>query len=508
MFCKPTEQDQQSTVNSSCSETSQLEKFPSARHFKWIVTSLLVYFGLRLLCFATTIAPFIPPDEVTHFGMSQIYSKVLLIPENSPETYQYGLVTNIPWLYYWLMGKVYLLNVTGISDLRFLRIFNIPIAFGTVFFAWRTLRLLTNDRLVQLLLIVAMTNTIMFSFLSAAVSYDNLTNLLAAMAVYFLLAFFKERSGSLLAASFVCQLAGGLTKSAFLPLILILNLLLLIHEFKKLYKLPSALKDWFRTSWKSCLGLSLAIILGFALNIQLYGGNYLRYGTLAPELANVFPPEIVLQNRTQARNMIFTMYKDGNVSKEKALQLTGNITNSGDRDNAVDLIMNYEHLLKTGTPAIGPVEYIPIWVRGMMRGIFGIYAHLGMPCGLPKMYLFLSLLLLAGFAFMLRWRPRESGWMPAHLAFISFCYGLFLMYAVNYTTYIEYRLTWLALQGRYIFPVIGPIYVLLCYYLMQLARGRIARLGIFSLVTMIFIFSDFPYFLFYANSAWNTWSPI
>src|ERR1035437_8987005 len=198
--------------------------FPSPRRFKWIVITLLVYFGVRLLFFATNISPYVPPDEVTHFGVCRIFSKVFLLPGNSPETYQYGLVTNIPWLYYWIMGKLLFFNFFGISDLVFLRLLNIPLAFGTIYYTWRLLRLLTDDRLTQLLLIVAMTNTMMFSFLSASVSYDNLTNLLAAMSVFYLFAFFKERSGVMLLISYLCQLAGCLTKITIFPLILILNI--------------------------------------------------------------------------------------------------------------------------------------------------------------------------------------------------------------------------------------------------------------------------------------------
>jgi hypothetical protein len=195
------------------------ETFPSSCHLKWSLIFLLVYFGLRLVFFAVTISPYVPPDENTHFELSRIFSTVFFLPQNSPETYEFGLVTNIPWLYYWIMGRLLALNFFGIPDLLFLRLLNIPFAFATVYFVWRTLRLLTDDRLSQMLLVVAMTNTIMFSFLSAFVSYDNLTNLLAAMAVYYLLAFFKNRSGDMLVISFLCQIAGSLTKVAFLPLV-------------------------------------------------------------------------------------------------------------------------------------------------------------------------------------------------------------------------------------------------------------------------------------------------
>jgi hypothetical protein len=212
----------------------------------WPVTMLLVYFGFRLLFFAATISPYVPPDEVTHYGLCRIFSEVSFLPENSDKTYAYGLVTNIPYLYYWIMGRLLTLNFFGISDLLFLRLLNIPLAFATIFFIWRMLRLLTDDRLTQVILIVAMTNTLMFSFLSASVSYDNLTNLLAAMAVYCLLVFFRTRSGDYLAASSICQLAGSLTKVTFLPLVLVMNILLLIHEHRNLRLLPGTFKAYFR----------------------------------------------------------------------------------------------------------------------------------------------------------------------------------------------------------------------------------------------------------------------
>lgn len=475
----------------------------SSRQWLWIWMILLSYFGLRLLFFALKIAPFVPPDEVTHFGVSQIFSKVLLLPVNSPESYQHGLVTKIPWLYYWVMGKALFLNFTGMTDLIFLRILNIPFAFGTVFFAWRMLRLLTDDKLCQILLIVVMTNTPMFSFLSAAVSYDNLTNLLAAMSIYYLLAFFKYRSGTLLAASFICQLAGCLTKSSLLPLVLVLNLLLLIHEFKALHLLPTACKEWFRASWQRSFVLSLAIIIGMALNIQLYGGNYLHYGKLTPEMADVLSPEIAMQYRIEARNRIFTLFREGRISKIEAFDMAAYADNSvGDSRTTVYLIENYDYLIKSGAPIISPLAYIPIWMNSMYMSIFGIFAHLGMPAGNTRIWLFISLTVLAGLAFLYRWRPRESGWLPAELVVISGFYSVFLMYAVNYQVYLEFRATGLTLQGRYLFPVIGPIYVLMSYYLIQLARTNYVRLGIFMLVTLIFICSDFPYFLSFATPDW------
>jgi hypothetical protein len=478
------------------------EKFPSSLSLKWSVAVLLVYFGLRLVFFSAAISEYVPPDEVTHFGVSNIFSRVFFLPENSPETYQYGLVTNIPWLYYWTMGRLLSVNFSGVPDLLFLRLLNIPFAFATIYFVWRTLRLLTEDRLSQVLVLVMMTNTLMFSFLSAFVSYDNLTNLLAAMAVYYLLAFFRTRSGDLLAVSFLCQLLGGLTKSSFLPLILVLNALLLIHAFRDLRALPGALAVYLKTmSWRRA-GLALGIFLTLALNFQLYGGNYLRYGGLAPEMFQVLPPEIAMQNRLAARTMIFTLFKEGRVSKEEALAMTSYISHPGDRADAAYLVENWADLKDNRFELLGPGQYAVFWVQRMSAGIFGIFGHFLMPNDGPMMWLFAAVFSLTCLAVMVRWRTSESGRLPLQLMVIAAFYALFLMYYVNYGGYLDSGALGIALQGRYIFPVLGPIYVVACCYLLRLFRNEYARLGLAGAVCLLFLASDLPFFLLHARPEW------
>ena len=498
------EKEHKSAMDSPDLTATPHGEFPSSRHLKWAVTFLLVYFGLRLLFFAIKISPFVPPDEVTHFGLSRIFSNVFFLPENSTETYQYGLVTNIPWLYYWIMGKLLAVNFFGLPDLLFLRLLNIPFAFGTVYFVWRTLRLLTDDRLIQLLLLVAMTNTLMFSFLSASVSYDNLLNLLAAMSIYYLLAFFKERSGNLLALCFLCQLAGSLTKITFLPLILVMNGLLLVHEFRHLRSFPRALPAWFEAAgWRGPV-LVLGILLALALNIQLYGGNYLHFHSLQPEMYEVLPREIAMKNRLQARTMIFDMFKEGRVSKEKALEMTAQIRNSGDRADTVALIENYDDVLKgKGEEKLFPLEYTGLWLLNMAGTIYGIKAHQYMPDSGPLLYMFLALMLLSGIAFLVKWRPREAGaWLHASLAAIACFYAVFLLYFVNYQAYLDTKVFGMTVTGRYLLPIVGAIYVVSSYYMLRLFGRGYARLVIAVGVGLLFIASDFPFFLLHATPEW------
>ena len=487
------------------SQPAEPGEFPSARLTKWALIAFFLYFGLRLAFYALTIAPSVPPDEVTHFALSRIFSRVLLLPVDSPETYQYGLVSHTPWLYYWLMGKVMPLNFSGLPDLTFLRLCNIPFALGTVYFAWRTLRLLTEDRLTQLLLVILMTNTIMFTFLGASVSYDNLANLLAAAAIYYLFAFFVKRDGSLLAASLLCQLAGCLTKTNLLPLALLLSLVLLANERRNLGRLPGGMAAFFRGApAKAGLAL-LAIVVAFALNAQLYGGNYLKYRNISPEMGDVLSTEAALKYRTQARNIIFAMFKEGKVTKGKALEMTSGITHEGDRGTVVALIEEYDYQKRNQIEPFSPLEYIPIWIETMCTGVFGIFAHKALPASGTKVLVFLSLIVVSVIGFAREWRPREDGWLAGYLALVAGGYGVFLMYFVNYRTYLDFYSTWLSLQGRYIFPVLAPAWILCSIYLLRLVRGRSMRLALFAAAALIFICSDFPYFITHVNSGWFAW---
>lgn len=479
----------------------------SVAALKWVSSALLIYLGARLVFLAASISSFVPPDEVTHAGLCKVFATTFLLPANSPQTYQYGLATNIPWLYYWIMGKLLHLNFFGMSDLVFLRLLNIPLAFGTVWYAVRLLRLLTDNRLTQLLLIVVLTNTPMFSVLSASVSYDNLANLLAAMAVYFQFAFFRQRSGGLLAASFICQLAGSLTKITFLPLVLALNILLVICEGRNLIRLPAEMWRSFRKSARSASLAAILLLIAAGLNLQLYAGNYLRYGSLNPGMSDVLSPEATMKYRLGARGLIFNQYKEGKISYMDALILAGEIDHPGDKADTFFLLMNYEKLKRNPQLWMDPVTYVKFWFQNMLGTIFGIKAHLGMfkpPRYMLPVHLVMA---LATLGFFVRWRPRKSGWLPAGLAAITVFYAGYLMYKVNYDNYLNYGEPGLTMYGRYLFVLLAPVYVLMCRYLLLLFRSNCIRWSLALATALLFISYDFPWFLMHATPEWYDWLP-
>jgi len=487
----------------SVSET----KFPSSRQLKWIVTTLMIYFGLRLVYFAATISPYVPPDEVTHFGICQVFSGVFLLPPNSPASFQYGLVTNVPWLYYWVMGKLLSLNFFGVPDLVFLRLANIPLAFATVYYVWRLLRLLTEDRLAGVVLVAALTNTLMFSFQSAAVSYDNLTNLLAAMATYYLFAFFKERSLPRLALALLCLLAGCLTKVTYLPLALLLALVFALREARRVPELLRAGRQALKScDWRGG-ALLAAILVALLLNLNLYGRNYLRYGTVAPSVENVLPFEQAMKHRLTARNRIFAMYKEGRITVEKAKEMASQISHKGDRQDTINLVQNYAGLEQAGFRPMVVAPYSAMWILQMLSTSFGIKAHIGMP---NQGFSFIPLTVLILFvlaSYPVRWRPRDLGGFPSCLLAIPACYAAFLVYKINYPAYVDSKDIVLTVAGRYLFPVLGPLYAVSSLYLMRLFKGYRARLALAAFAVLVLVGSDFPFFLSSVTPEWFDWTP-
>jgi hypothetical protein len=503
--CEPAAKGSTATAGSVGKATGAEGDFPTARHLKWAAVLLLSYFGLRLVFLATTISPFLPPDERTHYGICSAFADSLLFPRNSPDSYEFGLVTNIPWLYYWILGKLAPLNVFGMNNLLFLRLCNLPLAFGVVFYGWRTLKLVTTDRLSQLLLLVFLTNTMMLTFISAAISYDNLVNLLAAMAIYYLLAFFVERSPTKLALSLLCQLAGCLTKLTFLPLAFIMGVVLLVHELRRLPALPSGLACWFREARNSAVLLTLALALGLGLNLQLYLGNYLSYGKLTLETYDVLPLESALKYRLAARGYILREFQEGHLTKARALEMTTIIDHPGDRADAVYLIENYEKLQGGTKQFMGFAEYVPVWAKRMAAGTFGVFAHLMMPNDWPTIAPIWLVAALAALGVLVRWRPREAQGLPACLAVIAGFYTGVILYRFNYQNYLQTGAPFVALQGRYLFPVLGPIYILASCYLLRLVPQRTGRLALFWLAVLIFLASDFPLFLAKLTPDWTVW---
>ncbi len=459
-----------------------------------VIIAVIIYFAIRLVYFATHIHPYFPPDEVTHLGQSVAYSKVLFIPANGPETYEFGLVSHRPFLFYWLMGRVVNLNVFSMNDLIFLRLANGLLGVFTAVYVFTWIRLVTTNKLVHFLTVVIFTNILMMTGLCASVNYDNLTNLLAAMSIYYLTLLFERRNASAIALFFICLFAGCLTKEAFLPLALILFAVLLIHERKSLYQWPGQFLGSLRPVRVERLVLySLALIM-LAGNCILYGGSLLRYRRLLPPTDEIIGVDNAMQNRIFARGYIVSQFKNGNYTYEFALNETNKIKNPGDRSMCITMLQKARNPERIKQSLMNRARYTTQWMHGMLDRTVGYAGHQLLMKETPDIYPYYIVLLVSGVVLVrkLHWKFEKGHVFRTFVIAVS--YILVLMWYVNYPIYVKSGLLGLAFTGRYLFPVFMPICGLIAFHIIYFF-GRKIQIAATIAVSAVFIYGDFIFFL-------------
>jgi len=269
--------------------------------------------------------------------------------------------------------------------------------------------------------------------------------------------------------------------------------------------IPAMVKNALQRAGIRKWSFALTIFLLIVLNLQLYAGNFMHYRSLNPTMSDVLSPDISMEYRIGARENIFKLYTEERISYMEALQMAGGIQHPGDKADTFFMLMNYENLKRNPGLWMGLPQYAKFWFEYVVSSIFGIKAHLPMFKDvryLIPLYLVMALSLLG---LVVCWRPRKSEWLPPCLAVIACYYAGYLMLKVNYNAYLYYGTPGITLQGRYLFPVIGPVYVLSCHFMLRLLRSDYIRVALALAAALLFISYDFPWFLMHANPEWFEW---
>ena len=249
--------------------------------------------------------------------------------------------------------------------------------------------------------------------------------------------------------------------------------------------------------------MAFVIICLFALNIQLYGGNIIKYGKLVPHLDQVISRENAMANRMYARNAIYKAFKEGTISFDQALEMTNRyIKNELDRNMNINLMLDYKEHKESKETLLNPWRYMELWFLRMLASTFGAEGGINILNKSIFIPIFIVWILLAGIGAIRSAFTHKTSRIALYLTIIAVFYSLFLMYIVNYRIYLGAEIFNLAVQGRYIFPILGPLYILWSYYLMNLFSRKQERLITCFVTASIFIISDFPFFLMHADSKW------
>jgi len=408
----------------------------------------------------------VSPDSYYHFEVSKAYSTTLVIPQNTPETFKWRDITRIPYLYFWINGRILNINNGIFDEVILLRIVNILYSVGTIYIVYLLSKELFKNKWKRLLPVFFLSHTLMFVFLSSSINYDNLANLFCTLSIYFFVKFIKDSNLKyiLLMLLFLCM--GALTKSTVLPVALISVILCIVEIIKR--------KINFKKIKVGKELLLIAPILLFALlNLELYGGNFIKYGKLQPSCTQVLTHEQCLENGVYYRDRI-----DFQAVPIKGFSETFDMIRDGER--------------------VGPVRYLFKWFPDLTGKIFGVMgdSSLYLPSVFKYIFIFFFLTaLISAIVNRKKWTKVDR-----YLMIILLFYICILFFTQNYSMYLTYNNYYLGLQGRYIFPVISIIYVLMAKSFVIIKERRLRYFILFSFILLlmyscnIFLFLYLPYY--------------
>lgn len=435
---------------------------------KVVISGCFVLFFAQATYFALNIKENLPPDEFYHVRLSQIYSKSIGIPRNSEETYFLGEIAHVPFLYHWLGGRLINIKNTIIptfDDFLVLRLFSVVTGVLNLFLAYKIIQLITKKKLVHCLFLIMLSNTLMFVFISGSASYDPLSICFPLLTIYLGLKLFRVHSINVFIFFVISILLGAITKVTFLPFALVSVFFLLIHEFKFRKDYLGQIKNSF-SSKKSTYFIILSLLLGsFLLFIvcDLYITNLNSYKSVRPDC------EVVMGTENCMKNMEYKNYYE--------LE-----TNAPPKEERLKLYW-----------------YIPHWINLILDRTYGIFTDSKMMLSYKELMSYFLCLVMSIVLFIRLFDKKQIE--HVYFSVLIIVYLLVLIVFTNYQMYLSNGIIHAAVQGRYIFPILVPIYALASLSLLSL-KNKYLKITIFLIVSGIFINGNIPFFIKNATEGW------
>lgn len=430
----------------------------------FIVLMFIVFswFLFQMLYFAFNIKRGASPDENYHIEVSKFYSEPGVYSlENTNATIKYGSLTTNPHFFYLLMGKLLILKPDSIIDYEYLRLLNIILSLATFYLTYVLSKEITANKLIQISILIAQSNILMFVFLSSMVSYDNLVNLLAVVSFIFLLRFIRYLNLTYLLLLLSTMGVGAMTKVTYLPLIM-LELAVLLFYTKSIYRQRIQIFSNILSPKNVVISALFLFIMG--ANIHLYGGNIVKYHKISPGAELVIGKETALKG--------YAIYK-----------------------------RNFKLLSTAHTRKVMPFkEYVPKYFARTFETIFSVVGHLSFPRGLPELWLYLVLTTISCCVFIYEFKEfvKDSKWRIVLFLFVSY---ILVVFYVNYSSYTHLREFGVALQGRYNFPVNSLMVIFLMHTLLFKLSDK-AKIFVILIITFFLVNNSFLWFLARVTPNW------
>jgi hypothetical protein len=440
----------------------------------FLFLGLLIVFAAYTIFLSLNLQTGIIPDETYRFAVSRYFINTWGIPDDVPIIKTAGeSLHRGSFLGYWIYGRMLAIMDTFFPEgtewqsLVYLRLVNALFSYGTVIFTYLLAKEIIKNKWIQLLPSFMLTNTLMFVFLSGGVNYDNPTIFFCSLSLLFFVRIIKEKSfltnslAWLLTISIAC-----LIKYSILPLAFIMTVVWIIFIIRNK---PSIMRD--QLFEPKNIGLFIILIALLSLNFSIYGINIIRYQSITPSCLDVYTEEICKESGYAIRH------------EEMALPEKLTVVKA----------------FKRGNPE--PIRYIfETWIRAMFDRIYGIMGH---KIYFPISVSYFLMLIYWTIGLGLRYIRRPSFVIIGMISIILF-YALVLI-RMNYNSQLVYGFdTSVALQGRYIFPVISLAYVIWGHILEIVPRKLIRYATIFALIAL-FLYGGPIRFIIYYETVFANW---
>lgn len=423
------------------------------------------WFVLQAIFMAISTQYAIPPDERYHFNLIKLFDQSGWLPILHDQSGYYFLseVVRSPFtLYHYLLSLPAHFFINLPHNLFGLRLFNIGLGVISLYLTARLADRLRLPAAAKNLSLFMLANTLMFLFLSASVSYDNLLIPLALVSLVLMFDLLKKFQTSTLLLLALALLAGLLTAIKFIPIAVAIGLVITckILASPQLF-ISNVRKTWPKSRWFH-VTVTAPLLIVLAIFFQHYVLNLARYHTYSPSFRQV-NPALCVNN------------------------------------------YNYPCVeIPRGQPSTQPLKsifnYLPAWGSSMISGTYGIEGH--KYANSPQFMSMFSrlLIVLAVLAFIVKFSLRDR--RIALVAGISGFYVVALIFT-NFRTYRDSRVLELGLQSRYLFVILPALYLIGNHYILRLLRSSYLQGVYLTACLVIFLFAGLPSYILITNPAWH-----
>ncbi len=423
------------------------------------------WFILQAIFFAFTTRVGLPPDENYHVAFIGLFTDNNFSPvvTNQGDYLALGDVVRTPFfLYHWLLSPIYGLFGGGDNAVVALRIINLLIGVGSLYLVYKIAGELKLSKLVRNLSIFMLSGTLMFAFIAASVSYDNLFIFLSLAAILLLIRLLAKISARDLLLLAVVLVAGLMVKLNFLALAFAVLAVLAAKLFAGRKTLIKTFVKSFAAGKRLNIALCVVLLALALLAVHRYGYNLVKYHALQPGCTQVMSLEDCRQNALFVRNEM--VYGDGRLS-----------------------------------PSKDPFEYVYDWVPLIQDRTYGIMAHEELrPLRITSLWL-QALILLAFVALVRAWNKKDR--QLTILAGICAFYVLVVLLD-NYGRYLATGRFDFVVHGRYLFGVLPILYLISSFYILKFVSNIYARGAFLAVSLVMFLLASLPTYLARTTPEW------